>query len=139
MQDRWENLGISKDFLLEKVMKDPELCKELLEVILKFMTLYNYENVKNNVKQCREGQEFLDGFGKGFLKGSGEGYAAGSDEGYELGYWAGEQQARLETTIQVYKQLGKTKAETMEAEAVRKQLENDKDAEEILDSYWNLF
>ena len=32
-----------------------------------------------------------------------------------------------------------TKAATMEAEAVREQLKNDCDAEEILDSYWNLF
>ena len=32
-----------------------------------------------------------------------------------------------------------TKAATMEAEAVREQLKNDYDAEEILDSYWNLF
>ena len=134
MQDRWENLGISKDFLLEKVMEDPELCKELLEVILKFMTLYNYENVKKSVKKCREGQEFLDGFEKGFLKGNSKGYRVGSDEGYDFGYEAGVRQARFETTIQVYKQLGMTKAATMEAVGL-----DCEDAEEILDSYWNLF
>lgn len=35
MQEKeWEELGISNDFLFGKVMQDPELCKELLEVIL---------------------------------------------------------------------------------------------------------
>ena len=139
MQDRWENLGISKDFLFEKVMEDPGLCKEIMEVILEFMTQYHYENVEDNIKQRREGQEFLDGFKKGYRKGSGDGYRAGEDEGYDFGYKSGIREARFETTIQVYKQLGMTKAATMEAEAVREQLKNDCDAEEILDSYWNLF
>ena len=27
----WEELGISNDFLFGKVMRDPELCQELLQ------------------------------------------------------------------------------------------------------------
>ena len=34
MNAKWENLGISNDFLFGKVMQDPELCKELLRRIL---------------------------------------------------------------------------------------------------------
>lgn len=30
----WENLGLSNDFLFGKVMRKPELCKEMLELIL---------------------------------------------------------------------------------------------------------
>jgi len=30
----WTELGISNDFLFGKIMRDPELCQELLEVIL---------------------------------------------------------------------------------------------------------
>jgi len=30
----WEELGISNDFLFGKVMQDPELCRELLQIIL---------------------------------------------------------------------------------------------------------
>lgn len=30
----WENLGLSNDFLFGKVMRNPELCKEMLELIL---------------------------------------------------------------------------------------------------------
>lgn len=71
---------------------------------------------------------------KGFLKGNSKGYRVGSDEGYDFGYEAGVRQARFETTIQVYKQLGMTKAATMEAVGL-----DCEDAEEILDSYWNLF
>ena len=31
---RWEEIGISNDFMFGKVMRDPELCRELLETIL---------------------------------------------------------------------------------------------------------
>ena len=31
---KWEELGISNDFLFGKIMRDPELCKELLQRIL---------------------------------------------------------------------------------------------------------
>lgn len=31
---KWEELGISNDFLFGKVMRNPELCKELLQRIL---------------------------------------------------------------------------------------------------------
>lgn len=31
---KWEELGISNDFLFGKVMQDTELCKELLQRIL---------------------------------------------------------------------------------------------------------
>ena len=34
MTKEWTELGISNDFLFGKIMRDPELCKELLEVIL---------------------------------------------------------------------------------------------------------
>ena len=34
MEKEWSSLGISNDFLFGKIMRDPELCKELLEVIL---------------------------------------------------------------------------------------------------------
>ena len=30
----WDELGISNDFLFGKIMRDPELCKELLQRIL---------------------------------------------------------------------------------------------------------
>ena len=30
----WDELGISNDFLLGKIMRNPELCKELLQRIL---------------------------------------------------------------------------------------------------------
>lgn len=30
----WDSLGLSNDFLFGKVMSDPELCKELLGLIL---------------------------------------------------------------------------------------------------------
>jgi len=30
----WEDIGISNDFLFGKIMRNPELCKELLERIL---------------------------------------------------------------------------------------------------------
>ncbi len=30
----WESLGLSNDFLFGKVMRNPELCKEMLELIL---------------------------------------------------------------------------------------------------------
>lgn len=30
----WENLGISNDFLFGKIMRNPELCRELLQRIL---------------------------------------------------------------------------------------------------------
>ena len=33
-QTRWEDLGISNDFLFGKVMQNPDLCKELLQRIL---------------------------------------------------------------------------------------------------------
>lgn len=33
-QLKWEELGISNDFLFGKIMQDPELCKELLQRIL---------------------------------------------------------------------------------------------------------
>ncbi len=33
-QIKWEEIGISNDFMFGKVMRDPELCRELLEVIL---------------------------------------------------------------------------------------------------------
>lgn len=34
MGKEWNEIGISNDFLFGKVMRDPELCRELLEVIL---------------------------------------------------------------------------------------------------------
>ena len=33
-ENNWENLGISNDFMFGKIMRNPELCKELLERIL---------------------------------------------------------------------------------------------------------
>lgn len=34
MEKNWEELGIANDFLFGKVMRDPELCRRLLETIL---------------------------------------------------------------------------------------------------------
>lgn len=34
MEKKWEELGIANDFMFGKVMRDPEVCRELLEVIL---------------------------------------------------------------------------------------------------------
>ncbi len=30
----WENIGLSNDFLFGKIMRNPEICKEMLETIL---------------------------------------------------------------------------------------------------------
>ena len=43
MQKRWEALGISNDFLFGKVMRDPELCKELLQRIFPDMKIDRVE------------------------------------------------------------------------------------------------
>lgn len=33
-QNRWDELGLSNDFIFGKVMRNPALCKELLQLIL---------------------------------------------------------------------------------------------------------
>ncbi len=43
MNARWENLGISNDFLFGKVMQDPGLCKGLLQRILPGMEIDRIE------------------------------------------------------------------------------------------------
>lgn len=34
IETEWEQLGISNDFLFGKIMRNPELCRELLQIIL---------------------------------------------------------------------------------------------------------
>lgn len=36
----WENLKISNDFMFAKVMRNPELCKEMLERLLEITIDY---------------------------------------------------------------------------------------------------
>ena len=33
-EERWENLTMANDFIFSKAMRDPEICKEVLEVLL---------------------------------------------------------------------------------------------------------
>ena len=44
-QLKWEELGISNDFLFGKVMQDADLCKELL------LTMWNIRNCKRQSKK----------------------------------------------------------------------------------------
>ena len=43
LEESWESLGISNDFLFGKVMRDPQLCRELLERILPDLEILRIE------------------------------------------------------------------------------------------------
>ncbi|MDD3796600.1 MAG: Rpn family recombination-promoting nuclease/putative transposase [Lachnospiraceae bacterium] len=36
---KWRSLGLSNDFIFSKIMRDPELCKEMLEILLNIKIL----------------------------------------------------------------------------------------------------
>lgn len=40
---KWENIGLSNDFLFGKVMSNPRLCKKLLELIIPDMKIEKIE------------------------------------------------------------------------------------------------
>ena len=48
----WEELGIANDFMFGKVMLDPELCKELLQMILPYMEIdhIEYPELQKSIK-----------------------------------------------------------------------------------------
>ena len=52
-QTKWEDLGISNDFLFGKVMQDAELCKELLQRILPDMDIdhVEYPELQKTIKE----------------------------------------------------------------------------------------
>ena len=52
IQNNWENLGISNDFLFGKVMQNPELCKELLQRILPDLKIdrIEYPELQKSIK-----------------------------------------------------------------------------------------
>ena len=43
LEESWESLGISNDFLFGKIMRDPQLCRELLERILPDLEILRIE------------------------------------------------------------------------------------------------
>ena len=51
LEKDWSEIGISNDFMFGKIMRDPEICKELLEVIL---------NVPIAYVEYPEGQKTID-------------------------------------------------------------------------------
>ena len=52
-QKSWEEIGISNDFLFGKVMRDPELCKELLQIILPDIRIdhVEYPELQKSIKE----------------------------------------------------------------------------------------
>ena len=50
-KERWENLSLANDFIFVKAMKDPEICKEVLEALL---------GKKVKVVSYPEGQKVID-------------------------------------------------------------------------------
>lgn len=42
-QNRWDELGLSNDFIFGKVMQNPVLCKELLQLILPELNIDHIE------------------------------------------------------------------------------------------------
>lgn len=42
-QNRWDELGLSNDFIFGKVMRNPALCKELLQLILPELNIDHIE------------------------------------------------------------------------------------------------
>ncbi|MFI3202316.1 MAG: Rpn family recombination-promoting nuclease/putative transposase [Eubacteriales bacterium] len=56
-QTDWESLGIEDDFLFGKVMKNLELCRELLEIILDIkIARIEYPNIQKTIKPLYQGK-----------------------------------------------------------------------------------
>ena len=58
--DKWQSLTISNDFIFAKVMKDKEICKELIETLLnikikeiKYITEQKSINIRYDAKSIR--------------------------------------------------------------------------------------
>ena len=43
IMDNWDELGLSNDFLLGKIMQDPEICREVLRRILPQLNIERIE------------------------------------------------------------------------------------------------
>lgn len=57
IQVNWDELGISNDFLFGKVMRNPELCKELLQRILPELEIdhVEYPELQKEIKPDVDG------------------------------------------------------------------------------------
>lgn len=53
MEDNWEEIGLSNDFLFGKVMQDPELCKGVLQRILPQLHIerIEYPELQKTIKE----------------------------------------------------------------------------------------
>ncbi len=53
LEENWEKLGISNDFLFGKIMRNPQLCKELLERILPEVEIdhIEYPELQKTIKE----------------------------------------------------------------------------------------
>ena len=56
LQEKWQGLSISNDFLFGKVMQDPCLCTELLQMILPDVEIghIEYPELQKNMEQDRD-------------------------------------------------------------------------------------
>ena len=52
-KENWESLGIANDFLFGKIMRNPQLCKELLERILPDVEIdhVEYPELQKTIKE----------------------------------------------------------------------------------------
>lgn len=53
VQDNWEEIGISNDFIFGKIMRDPRLCKKLLELVLPGIAIdrIEYPELQKTIKE----------------------------------------------------------------------------------------
>ena len=54
IQKSWNTLGISNDFMFGKVMRDPVLCRKLLERILPGMKIERIEYTQTQKSICED-------------------------------------------------------------------------------------
>ena len=53
IKDNWEELGLSNDFLFGKIMRDPEICKGVLQRILPQLSIerIEYPELQKEIKE----------------------------------------------------------------------------------------
>jgi len=53
IKTNWDEIGISNDFLFGKIMRDPELCKELMQRILPMLDIrrVEYPELQKTIRQ----------------------------------------------------------------------------------------
>ena len=53
VKDNWEELGLSNDFLFGKIMRDPEICKGVLQRILPQLNIerIEYPELQKEIKE----------------------------------------------------------------------------------------